>query len=105
VYTAFVAEATNPDRQKLSMQVYPERTCDWARRAPEIVSAMLSAAGVGPAEVEAYLEERYGRPYRIRTKLHPTVGQYMVNRGQDVHTDKRCILPEEIEEVEECSKG
>lgn len=80
-----------------------ERTCQWARRNPEIVWWTLLATGVPRGAVEHYLQETFGPPFRVTLNRKPTVGQVKSGIGlNNVALGVTCLPPYAIVRVEAC---
>lgn len=101
-YRCFIGEMSSEHRLNIYASTYTESSCGWAVRSPEFISLMLGYSGIPREKIAEYLGQRFGKPYRIKTRISPTVLQYLANAGANINTGRRCIRPEDIIAVEEC---
>ncbi len=94
---------------------FKEEACKWAKRNPEIVwYAIQAVGGIEDDVINKYLEDEYGKPYvvifefnKIEKYLPEVAKKYpyhISHGGADFFIPMERINPEDIYDIEECSK-
>ena len=78
-----------------------ENVCDYAKRNPEHVLQALNIVGIPDEKIIEYIEHEFGKPYRLKLKIKPKKTD-LASGTQNIRLNRRCIYPEDIEEVCAC---
>lgn len=93
-------DARDPKRMQISSTIIPEAPVWWSMSAPELVHLSLDYARIPRKEMTKYLDQKYGKRYRLKLSKKPTKDMVHGNPA-DIHTGWKDIPPEYIQEVEE----
>lgn len=100
IVQSILNEARATRRPFFSCTPWEEATSSWSSRAPELVCLALDGAGVSKKDTKKYLDETYGKRYKLKVNLKGSPTLASINHNyNDIHTGRKIITSKEILEV------